>query len=54
MDPIAAPVPALSGSAAANLVDEAPDAPLPPPPPPSTGESTDGLAPPIDWNQPFG
>lgn len=54
MDPIAAPVPALSGSGATDLLDEIPDAPLPPPPPPGAGESTDGLAPPIDWNQPFG
>ncbi len=53
-DPIAATVPAGS-SMAGDFLDQVPDAPLPPPPPPAAaGEPTDGVAPPIDWNQPFG
>jgi len=53
-DPIAEPVPAMTGSAAADLLDHIPDAPLLPPPPPGAEDPTGGLAPPIDWNQPFG
>ena len=39
---------------ATDLLDEIPDAPLPSPSPPTDGIPTDGLAPPIDWDQPLG
>ena len=37
----------------AQFADES-DAPPPPPPPPPGDDPANGVAPPIDWNQPFG
>lgn len=38
----------------AHHVDDAPPPPPPPPAPASTDQPAEGVAPPIDWSQPFG
>lgn len=55
LERVSAP-PADDGAAVAReLVDEFNAAPpSPAPPPPTTREPADGVAPPIDWNRPFG
>jgi hypothetical protein len=44
----------INGPSATDLLDEIPDAPLPSPTPPPDDDLTNDVAPPIDWNQPFG
>lgn len=52
-EPASATVPALGATAVTDLLDQIPDAPQPPPPP-AGSDATDTVAPPIDWERPFG
>lgn len=59
--PAPAPIPAAElddGAAVANeladVFNDPPPAPAPAAPPPAKDEPADGVAPPIDWSQPFG
>ncbi|GJM39374.1 MAG: hypothetical protein DHS20C19_27410 [Acidimicrobiales bacterium] len=53
LERVPAPVPDDGAAVASELADVFNDPP-PPPPPPSGNEPADGVAPPIDWSQPFG
>jgi len=44
----------INAPTATDLLDELPGAPIPSPTAPSEDKPADGLAPPIDWDQPFG
>lgn len=48
------PTPDDGAAVAGELADVFNAPPPPPPPPPPPSEPADGVAPPIDWNQPFG
>lgn len=52
--PSIAPETATNAPSATELLDEIPDAPLPSPAPPPNDKPTSDVAPPIDWDQPFG
>lgn len=52
--PSIAPETATNAPSATELLDEIPDAPLPSPAPPPNDKPTGDVAPPIDWDQPFG
>jgi hypothetical protein len=44
----------INAPTATDLLDELPGAPIPSPTAPSEDKPAEGLAPPIDWDQPFG
>ncbi|MDW3220047.1 MAG: hypothetical protein R8F63_15655 [Acidimicrobiales bacterium] len=55
LERVPAAVPDDGAAVASELADVFNDPPPPPPPPPPSGnEPADGVAPPIDWSQPFG
>lgn len=53
LERVPTPVPDDGALVASELAD-AFSTPPPPPPPPAAPEPADGVAPPIDWSQPFG